>query len=348
VNNDKKEGNEVKNMQKYKILIRLLRKYHQRWSWFLSEQEYRDRLYEKDDEDDAVIITQLEKLKADFIMEKHFIHRDSKTLTERFLALRDPDNKFMTTRFTITTIVAGEGYCSLCKKEIIEYSQGQVQLPCNHKFHKNCLAKYMTEIQACPICHIFIHLKNGKILNPHNDIYPNPDESLVKYIGKERDKLLPQVPERTKCCYKSKEDIRLNKKDFVIAIDSYLIYPRDQCLYHWFSKEQPVIACTVRPDLQSMLLSPFWQKAGDWKHVLNIKPKLKSWDGVSSLESYFGNIGEDMYAEDVNLSMLVYGKPREYDGVYEVTLYNREIQGYREIDMKKTSIDYGNGNDVKN
>jgi hypothetical protein len=316
---------------------------------FFSEQEYRDELYEKDDEDDGAIITQLEKLNADFLTEKHFIYRDNTSLTERFLTLRDRDNKFMTTRFTITTIIAGEGYCSICKEEIAEFTQGQVHLPCNHKFHINCLVKYMVEIQACPVCHIFIHLKNGKILNPYNDIYPNADESLVMYVQKPKDRLLPHASERTIRYKKSKEDINLNKKDYVLAIDSYIIYPKEQCLYYWFSKEQqPIVACAVRFDLQRMLLSPFWQKRGDWKHVLNIKRKLKSWDGVSSLESYFGNIDEDMFAEDVDLTLLVYGKPILYDGVYELKLHNREIEGYHEIDMKKASIDYEDDNDVKN
>jgi hypothetical protein len=90
------------------MLCRLARKYHQGWSFFFSEKEYVNNLYEEDGEDDSVIVAQLEKLNSNFNMEKHF-NVNNKNLMDAFLALKDPENKFITTRFTITTIIAVKG-----------------------------------------------------------------------------------------------------------------------------------------------------------------------------------------------------------------------------------------------
>jgi hypothetical protein len=314
VNKDGKEGNEMENIHRCIMLTRLLRKYHQGWSLFFSEDAYRDELFEED-YDDGVIVAQLEKLNKDFNRMKHFNLDDSETLTDGYLALRDPENKFMTTKFTITTIITGKGVCSICKKPIVEKVEGQVELPCRHKFHFDCLYAYMMEIQECPVCHIFIHLKKGEIINKNSNNWHKPDKSLVKYV--KGDKLLPHTATRTIRWEDSKTDARLNKKEYVLAKDSYIAYPRDECLYYWFSKGQPVVACAVRHDLQGVLLTPFMQKTGQWRRALNISRKVRSWDGVTSYKDYWGDLSENAYVEDATLKMLVYGKPIFHDGVYE-------------------------------
>jgi hypothetical protein len=72
VNNNQITEVQYKNITKYNIVCRLLRKYYQGWSWFFYEQEYRENRYEKDDEDEGVILTQLDKLNNDLALESRF------------------------------------------------------------------------------------------------------------------------------------------------------------------------------------------------------------------------------------------------------------------------------------
>jgi hypothetical protein len=72
---------------------------------------------------------------------------------------------------------------------------------------------------------------------------------------------------------------------------------------------------------------------------------VKGWDGVTSVEDYWGDLSENANVEDVTLKMLVNGNPIFHDEVYEATLENRVIKGYNEIVMKKTSIHYGDDDD---
>jgi hypothetical protein len=69
------------------VLCRLLRKYHQGWSWFFEEKEYAEEMYEKDDGDEGVILTQLDNLNNDLALESRLNKVKPNTLTERFLAL---------------------------------------------------------------------------------------------------------------------------------------------------------------------------------------------------------------------------------------------------------------------
>jgi hypothetical protein len=72
----------------------------------------------------------------------------------------------------------------------------------------------MAEIQACPVCHIFIHLdKNERILNPCSDNYPEA----------------PQAPQRTERYHTAARDIRLDKKNYILAKDTPL--PRSSPLF---------------------------------------------------------------------------------------------------------------------
>jgi hypothetical protein len=107
-----------------------------------------------------------------------------KTPTERFLVLRDPDNKFMTARFRVTHIIGGMDDCAIYKEYIKQPQiEAQAELICGYKFHYKYLFNHMAEIQACPICHIFIHLnEKGRILNPKSKNYPRADKSLIKGI----------------------------------------------------------------------------------------------------------------------------------------------------------------------
>jgi hypothetical protein len=174
--------------------------------------------------------------------------------------LSDPKNKFRTTRFTVTTILGDKGECAICKELIVEYTDAEVDLPCRHKFHLGCLFQHMVEIQQCPVCHIFVHLdKNGKILNPYSINYPFPDSSFFKCIRNEEERKLPHAPEKANRRKIAALDLRLDKKNYVLAIDSYVIYPKEQCLYYWFG-DRHLAACAVHLDLQGVLLTPFSQK----------------------------------------------------------------------------------------
>jgi hypothetical protein len=274
VNNNQTTQNQYQNITKYNIVSRLLRKYHQGWSWFFDEQEYRENWYENDDEDDAVILTQLDKLNNDLALESHLNMDNPKTLTERFL-------------------------------------------------------------------------EKGRIQNPKSKNYRKADESLIKDVRNLTESVLPHAPQRTTCYDLVKYDIRLDKKDFVLATDSYVIYPRHKCLYHWF-QSTCLIACAVLPALENPLLIPFKEKEGRWSHALHIMPEVKAWDGVSTYEDYLSNnVGENAYANDVLVKILVKGKPMEHYGVYEVHIYNGLLQAYYETKERSVNIDYDNGNDAE-
>jgi hypothetical protein len=187
VKKDGEEGSAYENIKRYTLLSNLVTKYHQGWSLFFSEEEYRENRYEDYGKDDGVIAAQLDNLYSNFSIEKHFINTDNTSLTKTFLALTDPENKFKTTRFTITTILGSRGECAICKNLIIQYTDAEVELPCTHKFHLRCLFQHMVEIQACRVCHIFVILdKDGKILNPYSNNPSKADESLMRCIPNKR------------------------------------------------------------------------------------------------------------------------------------------------------------------
>jgi hypothetical protein len=254
--------------------------------------------------------------------------------------LTDPKNKFKTTRFTITTILGDRDECAICKEVIIQYSDAEVELPCTHKFHLGCLFQHMVEIQQCPVCHIFVRLdKNGKILNPLSDTPSVPDESLMRSIPNKEERMLPLAPEKAKRRKVAALDLRLDKKNYVVATDSYLIYPKDQCLYYWF-KNKHLAACAVHPDLQDVLLTPFPQKQ-EWKHVFRYTRKFKNWDGeVIELVEYLGDFSENAYAEDMILTIDVNGRPIEHHGLYEMKIKNGIVEGYKKTNKEKISIRY--------
>jgi hypothetical protein len=204
----------------------------------------------------------------------------------------------------------------------------------------------MAEIQQCPVCHIFIHLdEKGRILNPNSNNYPRADESLIKGIRNPTERVLPHAPQRTKRYELVKYDIRLDKKDFVLAIDSYVVYPRHKCLCHWFQSTRLI---AVRPTLENPLLILFAEKEGRWSNALRITREVKAWDGVSTYEDYLSNnIGENAHANDVLVKILVKGKPMEYYGVYEVHIHNGVLQGYYETEQRRVNIDYDNGSDAE-
>jgi hypothetical protein len=110
--------------------------------------------------------------------------------------------------------------------------QDEVNLPSTHRFHDGCLFMHMTEIQACPVCHIYITLDRWRIVNKYSRNFPNPDESLIKYIPNAEDRLLPHTLERTKRQLKVIADTRLDKEIYVVQSDSFPIYARDQYLYY--------------------------------------------------------------------------------------------------------------------
>jgi hypothetical protein len=236
INNKQTSKVQYDNITRYNIVSKLLRKYHQRWLWFFDEQEYRENWYEKDDEDDGVILTQLDKLNNDLALESHFLMNNPKTLTERF----------------------------------------------------------------------FIHLDaKGKIQNPNSKNYPRADESLIKGIHNPRESVLPHSPQRTARSELVKYDIRLDKKDFVLATDSYVVYPRYKCLYPWFLSNR-LIACAVHPTLENPLLIPFPEKKAGWSHALRVTREGKAWDGVSTYQDYLNNnVGENADVEDVTVNILV-------------------------------------------
>jgi hypothetical protein len=68
-----KEGGVYENIRRYNILCNLATMYHQGWSLFFDEKEYRDNKYEDYGRDeDNVIATQLDNFYHNFSIEKHF------------------------------------------------------------------------------------------------------------------------------------------------------------------------------------------------------------------------------------------------------------------------------------
>jgi hypothetical protein len=346
VNEDGKEANTYENIRRYILLSYLVKKYHQGWSFFFSEKEYREGRYDDDDGDVGTVAAQFNNLYDNFSVEKHF-DRGNKTLTQTFLTLTNPENKFRTTRFTITTILGNKGECAICKEVIQSFVEAEVELPCKHIFHHGCLYQHMLEIQQCPVCHIFVRLdKNGKILNPYSDNPSKPDESLMRCIQNPDDRKLPLAPEKAKLRNIAAFDLRLDKKNFVLATDSYVIYPKDRCLYYWFGNRH-LAACAVHPDLQKVLLTPFLQKQ-EWKHVFRLTRKFVAFDGeTTELADYLGDFSEDAYAEDKILTIDINGRPIKHHGLYKMKIKNGKIESYEETDREKISIRYSDEEDVR-
>jgi hypothetical protein len=70
----------------------------------------------------------------------------------------------------------------------------------------------MAKIQPCPMCHIFMTLKNGKIINQYSKNYPYLDESLMRYIQNPEERVLPHAPQKANRFHTILTDIRLDKK----------------------------------------------------------------------------------------------------------------------------------------
>jgi hypothetical protein len=168
----------------------------------------------------------------------------------------------------------------------------------------------------------------------------------MRYIQNPDERKLPHAPEKAKLRKTAAFDLRLDKKNFVLAIDSYVIYPKDQCLYYWFGNRH-LAACAVHLDLQKVLLTPFSQKQ-ECKHVFKFTRKFVAFDGeTTELADYLGDFSEDAYAEDNILTIDVNGRPIDHHGLYEMKIKNGKIEGYQETDREKIGIRYSDEKDVR-
>jgi hypothetical protein len=195
--------------------------------------------------------------------------------------------------------------------------------------------------------HISVRLdKNCKILNPYSDNHPRADESLIRHVQNPDERKLPHPPERARLRNIGAVDLRLDKKNFVLATDSYVIYPKDQCLYYWFGKNH-VVACAVHPDLQNKLLTPLSQKQRRLKYTFHMTRKFVTFDGeTTELVDYLGDFTENPYVDQI-LRIDVNGRPINHHGAYEMRLRNGSIEGYEERDKEKTDIRYTDEKDAR-
>jgi hypothetical protein len=161
------------------------------------------------------------------------------------------------------------------------------------------------------------------------------------------ERMLPHAPERANRRKIAALDLRLDKKNYVMATDSYLIYPKDQCLYYRF-KNGLLSGCAVHPTLQGMLLTPLSQKQGQLKYTFHMTRKFVAFDGEETeLEDYLGDFSENAYAEDKILTIQINGRPIDHHGVYEMKLKNGSIEGYQETNREKTDIRYSDEEDAR-
>jgi hypothetical protein len=127
----------------------------------------------------------------------------------------------------------------------------------------------------------------------------------MRCIPNKEERMLAHAPERVNRRKIAVLDLRLDKKNYVLATNSYLIYPKDHCLYYRF-KNGLHSACAVYPTLQGVLLTPLSQKRGQLKYTFHMTRKFVAFDGeATELVDYLGDFSENAYAEDQILTIQI-------------------------------------------
>jgi hypothetical protein len=189
----------------------------------------------------------------------------------------------------------------------------------------------------CSVCLVPICLTlEGKITNPHSDNPKLTDETIVKNVISNIQKIFPTNAERDKNAIDTMYSKIIDKENYVLALDTQKISNKKECLYFWDSTPtENIVACAVDPNLQSVLLTPFMNKKNTWKHVLVNTKKSNSWDeNVESLDHYFDRLYE-IIEEELTFTIKANGKKKDYDGVYEIQIKGDIVESILEIDEKK-------------
>jgi hypothetical protein len=110
----------------------------------------------------------------------------------------------------------------------------------------------------CPVCLIPIRLTSeGKITNPHSDNPKLADETIVKYVTNNIQKIYPTNAERDKNAIDTMFSKIIDKENYVLALNTQKISNKKECLYFWYSTPtEDIVECAVDPKLQSVLLTP--------------------------------------------------------------------------------------------
>jgi hypothetical protein len=111
----------------------------------------------------------------------------------------------------------------------------------------------------------------------------------------------------------------IDKKNYVLALDTQRISNKKECLYFWYSTPtENIVACAVDPKLQSVLLTRFTNKKKNCKHTLINKKKEKHWDpNVENTDDYLRYFFKDL-RQELTITLKANGKKNKNDGVYKI------------------------------
>jgi hypothetical protein len=272
--NESISGNE-KILKEYSKILRVLKFYYQGWSLFFIEDEYVYSVF--NNSNTSIKLTP--RLKIDITEDEEirvtnnniisFINSNSNTNTNTNTSSNTNNinrREFMSTLFSITTVITRGNICALCKNEIKELNHTQVHLPCSHKFHRDCLSNHMKITPYCPVCLVPIRLTST---NLHNYNPKLAEETIVQYITSNIQKIFPSNTEKDKNATDAIYSKIIFKENYVLALDTQRISNKKEFLYFWYSTPtENIVACAVDPKLKSVLLTPFMNKKNSWKHVL--------------------------------------------------------------------------------
>jgi hypothetical protein len=178
----------------------------------------------------------------------------------------------------------------------------------------------------CPVCLIPIRLTSeGKITNPHCDNPKLADKTIVKYVNSNIQKIFPTNTERDKNATDAMYSKIIDKKNYVLALDTQRISNKKECLYFWYSI----------PKLKSVLVILFTNKKNSWKYALVNTKKSNSWDeNIESANHYLDHLYETIQ-EEFTFTIKANGKKNNYDEYMKYELMEMQLRAFRKLTKRE-------------
>jgi hypothetical protein len=186
-------------LKQYPKILRLLKHYYEGWSLFFIEDECVYSVFNNANTSIKLTprfnidLTEDEEIWVTNNNINLFINTNTNCNTNTSGNTNNINRKeFMSTLFTISTVITHGNICALCNIEMKEFVQTQVCLPCGHKFRRDCLYYHMKITPFCPVCLVLIRLTSeGKITNLYSDNPKLDDQTIVEYASSKIQKLFP-------------------------------------------------------------------------------------------------------------------------------------------------------------